>query len=225
MFLFALSYKCSETQNVNTLQIKQVLCPGFLKHTTDISDHITLHLREGSCAMDGVSQKPWPLPSGTPAPQHHLPGMKMSPNVPRCSLGVGSPGKYCGRHIYTKNILHSLSEIKCRWVSYVCICQIWQSSWETTAPASPPSPTLFENHCSNPQGAMEKEYRDGRWGKLWSDLPFEQNRIKCLHSAHSQNCCHRIRIVQMMHWDLIQCVARFLSKQLKTGAQILPFTS
>ena len=85
----------------------------------------------------------------------------------------------------------------------------------------------------------------------------KQNKI--LHSAHGQNCCHWIRIVQMllllllllshfspvqlyvapwtaahqappipgilMHWDLIQCVALLLSKQLKTGAQILPFTS
>ena len=84
----------------------------------------------------------------------------------------------------------------------------------------------------------------------------KQNKI--LHSAHGQNCCHRIHIVQMlllllllsrfsrirlyvtpwtaahqappipgilMHWDLIQCVALLLSKQLKTGAQILPVTS
>ena len=103
-----------ETQNVNILQIKQVLCPGFLKHTPDISDHITLHLREGSCAMNAVSQQPWPLSSSTPAPQHHLPVKKMSPNVRRCSLAVGSAGKYYGRHIYTKNIIHYLSQIKCR---------------------------------------------------------------------------------------------------------------
>ena len=91
----------------------EILYPDFLNHsTTDISDHIILHLGEESCAMEGVSHTPRLYPVVLLPPTHHLPVMKMSPDIPKCSLGVGSPEKYCRRHIYTKNIIHCLSEIK-----------------------------------------------------------------------------------------------------------------